>query len=281
MFKSITAFRAGRMSRAGKRESYARSSSTCLIAAGSSTRRRATRLQRPAVEPLPHIDALLNGTRGYHFFTKLDLASSYHQQRMRAADRWKTSFRSQMGQFEWNVVQFGLQGALLADACDEPGPHRRSRLPGEQARWSCACYTTTGPPGDPRRGPAGLGPLGRCALVYMDDCLVHSPTQEQSSKCEFGLQELGFLGLRLSAEGMSVDPRKVQSGEADVVLRGASLHRAGQLLPPFRGGLRRGRGAADRALQPDSAIHVDGRDPGERRLAEAGSLLGTGIAHLR
>ena len=23
------------------------------------------------------------------------------------------------------------------------------------------------------------GPLGRCALVYMDDCLVHSPTLEQ------------------------------------------------------------------------------------------------------
>ena len=60
-------------------------------------------ITRPAVEPLPHIDALL--------FTKLDLASSYHQLRVRAADRWKTSFRSQLGQFEWNVVPFGLQGA--------------------------------------------------------------------------------------------------------------------------------------------------------------------------
>ena len=27
------------------------------------------------------------------------------------ADRWKTSFRSPLGQFEWNVVTFGLQGA--------------------------------------------------------------------------------------------------------------------------------------------------------------------------
>ena len=26
-------------------------------------------------------------------------------------DRWKTSFRSQLGQFEWNVVPFSLQGA--------------------------------------------------------------------------------------------------------------------------------------------------------------------------
>jgi len=65
----------------------------------------------------------------------------------------------------------------------------------------------------------------------MDDCLVHSQTLEQhlldvaevleifrrrklyakSSKCEFGRQELGFLGHRLSANGVLVDPRKVQS----------------------------------------------------------------------
>ena len=54
------------------------------------------------VESLPHIDALLDGTRGSRFFTKLDLASSYHQLRVRAADRWQTSLRSQLGQFEWN-----------------------------------------------------------------------------------------------------------------------------------------------------------------------------------
>ena len=57
-------------------------------------------ITRPAVEPLPHIDALLDGTRGSRFFTKLDLASSYHQLRVRAADRWKTSFRSQEGYVE-------------------------------------------------------------------------------------------------------------------------------------------------------------------------------------
>ena len=68
-------------------------------------------ITRPAVEPLPHIDALLDGTRGSRFFTKLDLASSYHQLRVRDSDRWKTSFRSQLGQFEWNVVPFGLQGS--------------------------------------------------------------------------------------------------------------------------------------------------------------------------
>jgi hypothetical protein len=65
----------------------------------------------------------------------------------------------------------------------------------------------------------------------MGDCLVHSPTLEQHlldvaevleifrrcqlfakrSKCEFGRQELGFLGHCLSHAGVLVDPRKVQS----------------------------------------------------------------------
>ena len=64
-------------------------------------------ITRPAIELLPHIDALLAGTsrtRGSSFFTMLDLASSHHQLRMLPADRWKTRFRSQLGQFEWNGV---------------------------------------------------------------------------------------------------------------------------------------------------------------------------------
>ena len=69
--------------------------------------------------------------------------------------------------------------------------------------------------------PGASEPLGRCALVYMDDCLVHSLMLEQhlldvaevleifrrrqlyarSSKCEFGRQELGFQGHRFSMDG--------------------------------------------------------------------------------
>jgi hypothetical protein len=44
-------------------------------------------ISRPAAEPLPHTDALLDGARGTRFFTALDLASSHHQLRARASDR--------------------------------------------------------------------------------------------------------------------------------------------------------------------------------------------------
>ncbi len=121
-------------------------------------------ITRPAVEPLPHIDALLDWTRGSCFFTKLDFASSYHQLRVRTSDQWETSFQSQLGQFEWNVVPFGLQGSssLLMRVMSEALTVGLG--PSSAARW---CM------------PGASGPLGRCALVYMDDCLVHSPTLEQ------------------------------------------------------------------------------------------------------
>ena len=57
------------------------------------------------MEPLPHIDPLLEQTRGCAFFSKIYLASAYHQ------DWWKTSFLFQLGQFQWKVVPFSLQGS--------------------------------------------------------------------------------------------------------------------------------------------------------------------------
>mmetsp|Transcript_56278 Transcript_56278/g.117623 ORF Transcript_56278/g.117623 Transcript_56278/m.117623 type:complete len:170 (-) Transcript_56278:690-1199(-) len=155
------------------------------------------------------------------------------------------SSRSQLGHFGWNVVPFGLQGSssLLMRVMNEAltvglGPSPR------------------GSGGEPAVRGGVSGPLGRCTLVYMDDCLVHSPTLAKHlldvaevlqifrrrtlfarrSKCEFGRLGLGFLGHRLSAAGVSVDPRK---GDADVVHGGAALHGPGQLLPPLRGGLCR------------------------------------------
>ena len=144
---------------------------------------------------------------------------------MRAWDRWGTSFRSRLGQFEWSVVPFGLQGASSlpmramnqALAVDFPGSRPASP---EHAAPRQGLPPICG-------GVSGAsGALGRRALVYMDDCLVHSPTLEQllldiagvlaisrrrqlcakSSKCVFGRQEPGSLCHRRSAEAVSVDP---------------------------------------------------------------------------
>jgi hypothetical protein len=121
-------------------------------------------ITRPAVEQLPHIDALLDGTRGSRFFTKLDLTRSYHQLRVRAADRWKTSFQSQLGQFEWNMVPFGLQGASLLLKC----VMKQALTVGLDFLWGPTPppLATAASVATPIHGgvPGASGPLGRCVL---------------------------------------------------------------------------------------------------------------------
>ena len=74
-------------------------------------------ITEPLVEPLLHIDTLLKQTRGCTFFSKIDLASAYHQilkidlASAYHQDWWKTSFLFQLGQFQWKVVPFSLQGS--------------------------------------------------------------------------------------------------------------------------------------------------------------------------
>ena len=106
----------------------------------------------------------------------------------------------------------------------------------------------------------------------------------KSSKCEFGRQELGFLGRRLSAAGASVDPRKVQSivewATPTSCAKVCRFTLANYYRPPLRRGLLRAGGAVDGARQPDGALHVDRCRAGELRRAEAGPLLGHGAAHV-
>ena len=78
----------------------------------------------------------------------------------------------------------------------------------------------------------------------------------KSSMCEFGRQpeELGFLGHQLSKDGVSVDPRKVQSVVEWATPTSCTLHRGNplywacnlscKLLPLLLGGIRRDGGAA-------------------------------------
>ncbi|GJV04528.1 putative nucleotidyltransferase, ribonuclease H [Tanacetum coccineum] len=149
--------------------------------------------------PLPRIDDLFDQLQGSQFFSKIDLRSGYHQLRVHEDDIPKTSFRTRYGHFEFTVMPFGLTNApaIFMDLMNRV----------------CRPY------------------LDKFVIVFIDDILIYSKTQEEHvehlrlvlellkkeklyakfSKCEFWLREVQFLGHVINGNGIHVDPSKIEA----------------------------------------------------------------------
>ncbi|GJP56376.1 hypothetical protein CLOM_g15431 [Closterium sp. NIES-68] len=149
--------------------------------------------------PIPRIDDLLDQLRGAMVFSKLDLRSGYWQIRMADNSIHKTAFRTRYGSYEYLVMPFGLTNAPATF----------------QAEMNHI-----------------LRPLlDECVVVYLDDILIYSRDMKQHvehlrrvfeilrrerfyvklSKSEFALEKVQFLGHMVSAQGVHVDPKKIEA----------------------------------------------------------------------
>ena len=149
--------------------------------------------------PLPRIEDLFDQLKGAGVFSKIDLRSGYYQLRVKDIDVPKTTFRTRYGHYEFLVMPFGLTNAPTAFM--------------DLMNRVFRPY------------------LDQFVVVFIDDILVYSRDEQEHeqhlkivlqtlrekklyaklSKCDFWLKEISFLGHIVSAEGIRVDPVKIEA----------------------------------------------------------------------
>ena len=157
--------------------------------------RRLNDATAPDRYPVPHIQDFTANLAGARIFSKIDLVRGYHQIPVHADDIPKTAIITPFGLWEFLRMPFGLKNAAQAF----------QRLMDKVLR--------------------GLD----FTFVYIDDILVasHSKSEHRAhvrqvlerlqqqgliinlAKCQFGRQEIDFLGHRITKQGITPLPSKV------------------------------------------------------------------------
>ena len=149
--------------------------------------------------PLPRIDELLDQRKGAKWFSKIDLASGYHQIPIEPNDIRKTAFKTRYGHYEFVVMPFGLTNA-----------------PAAFMKMMNSVFRDF---------------LDESVIIFIDDILIYSKDEESHrkhlravlerlrehklyaklSKCSFWQKGIEFLGHIVSDQGISVDPEKIRA----------------------------------------------------------------------
>lgn len=143
--------------------------------------------------PMPIMDEFLDELVGDAYFSKLDMASGFHQIRMVAGDE-NTAFKTHHGHFQFRVMPFGLTNAPATFQCLMNAIFKQC--------------------------------MKKFVLIFMDDILVYSQTLEQHvvhlqevflilpkhqlyakrSNCSFAVKHIEYLGHIILENGVSTDP---------------------------------------------------------------------------
>lgn len=149
--------------------------------------------------PIPLIDETLSKLTRAKRFTKLDIRQAFHRIRMAPGSKWMTTFRTRFGSYRYLVMPFGLTNA--------------------PSTWQHFMNDVL------------FDLLDDCVVVYLDDILIYSENPDEHDaqvrkvldrlrvaglqvdidKCEFGVEETEFLGLRVGVNGIRMCPERVEA----------------------------------------------------------------------
>jgi hypothetical protein len=159
--------------------------------------RRLNAVTVPDSYSVPRIHDFANGLAGRKWFSKVDLVKGYHQVPIKLEDQPKTAITTPFGLYQFRRMPFGLRnaGATFQRLMDS------------------------------------IFQEFDFVFVYLDDVLIASKSKEehrrhlslffdrlekhglflQASKCQFGVEELEFLGHLVNKEGIKTVPKKVEA----------------------------------------------------------------------
>ena len=151
----------------------------------------------PDRSPVLRIHDFANGLANRKWFSMVDLVKGYHQVTIKLKEQPKTAISTPFGLYQFQRMLFGLRnaGATFQRMMDS------------------------------------IFQDFNFVFIYLDDVLIASKTKEehrkhlrlffdrleqhglfiQASKCQFGVQELEFLGHLINKEGIRTVPKKIEA----------------------------------------------------------------------
>jgi hypothetical protein len=164
--------------------------------------RHLNKITIPQIFSLPLIEDLIDRLAGFTYYSKVDLASGYHQFQIDKESIYKTAFGTPDRLYEFLRVSFGLGNAvtfLHKTLSDILAPMRSQN--------KIILYM------DDILIPSRTIPVGLDTLKHLFTLLRANNLKQRLSKCSFFLKSLTVLGFEISKVGIRPNKLKIEAVE--------------------------------------------------------------------